>query len=497
MAKIVIKEIDETTAGSPAASTDIVFIPGFANTNANVIVLTGFGVAPTTSTVGSVYQDGDTVDAAKDDSAVNPTIVSNITEGKSWTCSGESSGSYTWTASDTYFAPHPENTPILCSSVTEFESYFGTEPYQFPAADAGVIFSPATTGNFYEKDDYERSYIMAKELIFAGIPVLYHNVVVRESGKKVAPAVSQIYAELSDVNGVMTELQDKGEYTVKYITSGAYPMFEYSSNANAKAMVTSAEKRGDAVAIVDHSNIPGRTLDPTSVDSVYGSVKTWAKSLNDDAKFATMFTPWGIYNCAQAPAKGKVQVLPASFGYLMSLAKSIKTNPNWLAIAGVTRGQVPYLTALNTTNRLSNAIADSYQPRTDVSINAITNIKPYGLTIWGNRTLFDNSDKGNLTASSFLNVRNLVSDVKKVAYTAAKSLLFEQDSNILWLNFKSAVEPTLDQMMSGYGISGYKIIRVPTSEKAKVVATIKIFPMYAVEDFEITVTLADQEVTVS
>ena len=52
-------------------------------------------------------------------------------------------------------------------------------------------------------------------------------------------------------------------------------------------------------------------------------------------------------------------------------------------------------------------------------------MSPFGLRIWGNRTLFDNSGKGNLTASSFLNIRNLCSDIKKTVWTAARTLTFE------------------------------------------------------------------------
>ena len=186
--------------------------------------------------------------------------------------------------------------------------------------------------------------------------------------------------------------------------------------------------------------------------------------------------------------------MPASFAFLISLGRSIQTNANWLAIAGVARGQVPYIVSLNTSERLTNTIADSYQGRTGVAINAITEIRPYGLTIWGNRTCLKNVD--NLVASSFLNIRNLVSDVKKLAYDTAKRAMFEQNSTVLWLNFKSAITPLLDRMQSGYGISGYKIIRQTTTEKAKVVALIRLYPVYAVEEFEITVIMSDEDVSV-
>ena len=193
---------------------------------------------------------------------------------------------------------------------------------------------------------------------------------------------------------------------------------------------------------------------------------------------------------------------------MIALARSIRTNNNWLAIAGIARGQVPYLTSLYTAKRLSNSIAEKYQPRNaETSINAITNIKPYGLTIWGNRTMKNNEDASNggddgLTATSFLNIRNMVSDVKKIAYNAAKTLMFEQNSDVLWVNFCSMITPLLDQLMSGQGLSNYKIIKEKLAKngqklpKAMLRATIKLWPIYAVEEFDITVELLDEDVSV-
>jgi hypothetical protein len=52
-------------------------------------------------------------------------------------------------------------------------------------------------------------------------------------------------------------------------------------------------------------------------------------------------------------------------------------------------------------------------------------------------------------------------------------------------------------MKTGAGLSGYKIIKGTTSEKAKLVAVIKLYPIYAVEDFDITVQMLDDEISVS
>jgi len=131
-----------------------------------------------------------------------------------------------------------------------------------------------------------------------------------------------------------------------------------------------------------------------------------------------MITPWyqtslaGRYYTANNSAV-TTAIMPGSFAFLKCLAKSIKTFPNWLAIAGVTRGFVPELISLHVNDVLTNAIADSYQDHNALNINAITNIKPYGYCIWGNRTLKNNVNIGGTTATSFLNIRNMLSDIKK------------------------------------------------------------------------------------
>lgn len=263
-------------------------------------------------------------------------------------------------------------------------------------------------------------------------------------------------------------------------------------------MIDLAQYRGDCVAIIDHHNNPSRAL--VGSNSVYNTLKSLGTN-NANSEYAAAFTPWIKVDCTTLAGKDITHTMPPSLGYLMALGKSNKTNANWLAIAGATRGQIPNLNAntpLNITGKLTNSIAENeYQNRDGVSINAITNINPFGYRIWGNRTLKNNSKEGNLTATSFLNIRNMVSDVKKVVYSACKRLMFEQNNDILWTNFKAEIEPTLNRMKTGAGISGYKIVKGTTTEKAKLVATIRLYPLYAVEDFDVTVTMEDEEITVS
>lgn len=724
MPSIVINEKDETLAGLAASSTDVAFVPGFAATNTNYLIFDISGVEadrftpgfPTKSKVENPdpQKSDDWVDANIENISFplndplisgtgdKPQFACNVIDKKTWKCvSNENDvadeGRYVWVEQDNYIQPCPENVPTLCTTLAEFETYFGKTPYQFgenaqseeknsvyDLFEAGVI--PRGNRYMYRSGDFEKSYTYAKELIRYGLPVVYENIcergtekfdygdsetatkgsvtynrselsatakdakftemgiysfefmgdgkwcmslncaeghiikniedyltitggahigdiiiikvtkdasitvevergdfegyisvnetvlksymvekgapvcnasvrckevngklcwvapdsegeervidiedmglIVREKKnvavgdyftfyckftrdyQKEEPSVKYLYNHLSDCYTNPDKLLDKGEYTIKYITSGAYPVYELKENVGevATAMIQCAYNRGDAVALIDHANNPERPLKGTDGSgSVYSHVKNKVENRlpkSDELNtFGAMFTPWATYSCTTAPANHQVITLPASFGYLTALGVSIVTNPNWIATAGVNRGLPPTIGSLDTIERLTNTIADSYQPRDNVAINAITFIKPYGLTIWGNRTLVSNAD-GNLKATSFLNIRNAVSDIKKLAYTSAKSLMFEQNSDLLWNKFKTKMTPLLDKMISGYGLSSYKLIRGTTKyngdplAKGEVAAIIKIVPLYAVEDFEITVVMSDENVDV-
>ena len=142
--------------------------------------------------------------------------------------------------------------------------------------------------------------------------------------------------------------------------------------------------------------------------------------------------------------------------------------------------------------------ADSYQERdAAININAITNVYPYGQCIMGNRTLNDNKESKGLIASSFLNLRNLVCDVKAKVREAAQTCLFEQNTDILWVNFKAQITPLLDRMVTGQGIKSYKIVKMPSKVKARLTAQIVLTPIYAIEDVYVTIVLTDDEAEIS
>ena len=65
----------------------------------------------------------------------------------------------------------PTNEPILCETLQDFQLIFGSEPYKFrtpqawPTTNAFTVGDnnavSNTMGKFYEKGEFEKSYIMA------------------------------------------------------------------------------------------------------------------------------------------------------------------------------------------------------------------------------------------------------------------------------------------------------------------------------------------------
>ena len=307
-------------------------------------------------------------------------------------------------------------------------------------------------------------------------------------------------------NSKLYTLMDKGEYQIKFLTLGAYPSFEFGLDKTGTGsietynifdnLIETAAKRGDCIALVDHTNNSTRTLQ-TTAGSVYANLSAYVKNSltitrkggdsEDSYTYGAMFTAYAIYKLSTQ--NNTQHTLPASFGYLSAFAASTQVNPNWYAVAGVSRGVPSGLIGLS--QNITNTIADLYQPRNNVAINCITNIKPYGYTIWGNRTLKNNSADGDLKALSFLNIRVLTCDLKKTLYQACKRYTFENNTDITWLNFKSQIEPVLAKMLSGNGIASYQIIKVATTKKATIEAIIRLVPIEPVEDWFITIELTD------
>ena len=364
--------------------------------------------------------------------------------------------------------------PYLFNSVSEFKTVFSEEN-----GDFSLLGYSDVTNNF------ERSQLYALSILQTGLPILF-DLVGGVGVETDSTAAGYLERMGSHISSNLDKLKDRNNYDIKFLTSGGY----YSSTFGG-TLISIAAARGDCTAIIDHSE-KSVALD---METDSGEIPN-----SENGKYGAMFTPWCTFQFPKWDSKKNTPLtsMPGSLAYLLAFASSVNANnANWLAAAGASRGGIPYLKAPLVV--LSEDNVAKYQRTSEknvgVSINPITNINPYGVIVWGNRTL--NQNTSGLVASSFLNIRQLCNDIKKTLYIACKSITFEQNSDLLWVKFKSRITPLLDQMQTGDGISGYQISKKKSTKKATLTAVIRIYPIEAVEDFDITLELADEDTTVS
>lgn len=349
----------------------------------------------------------------------------------------------------------------------------------------------------YEKlivgDDYSEgktyidgtSRLIIMRLINLGLKVL------------VASVEADVTSHLITDTEVFDELCDKTRFDIRFITTGL------TGNSLWEFALSAAQKRGDCVALLSFQE------NNSAFAYNAASMHETASTLNDTATgklgsgYASIFTPW--INVTQSSLNyplGKTSVkteylIPGCFAYLFAYARMISSGTSeWFAVAGVTRGKINELVSVNhefsaseievLQGRKGDDIDDTFE---GVSINTISTVRPYGHVIWGNRTTNVNSETEELKSVAFLNVRNLITTIKKVIYNATKKYTFDQNSAVLWDKFKKEIIPTLDEMKSGQGIVAYKLEQEKTTKKARIKAKLTIIPIESVEDFDIDIIL--------
>lgn len=402
-------------------------------------------------------------------------------------------------------------TPTLCRTVSEFQSVFGTTPYKF----AAIPGSKEPEQQEEVPASYDKGWIVANSLLNLGMQVLYIGIATKPDSVEAFEDTLQTY-DFSD-------LKDRSIYDFRFLTLGGYNTIPeggtYGDEDNPLNIVEVAKARKDCIALVDCKST-SVTYDEVMKDfntttTGAGKIPYAAISKKWEDTFVAAFAPWCTFNLSEfglAPISSGEEPnatevttidLPGSIVYLFAFAQSIQNYPTWYAAAGSVRGVSPYAyTPGQIYGELAVNTLETRAPGT-ATINAICNVNPYGYLMWGNRTLcpvgMTNSgeDTGeDLSASNFLNIRNLIIDIKKTLYQACRSLTFEQNNDTLWTKFTAAITPLLDTMKTSNGISGYKLTKGTPTNKAEMVATLRIVPIEAVEDFTIDIEIGDSlEVT--
>ena len=291
-------------------------------------------------------------------------------------------------------------------------------------------------------------------------------------------------------------LKDKSIFNFRYVMAGGcyaaevmnkiIALAEFNNDVElkqAEMLGGAVTGRGDCIALCD--------LDETSIDGS-DTMENIVRGLGLAAKAITASTNAALF-APTVQYAGDDLMYPASYHYLLCSANARKRYAEWYAVAGYARGVSP-IGVVKTSLQLGEIAINTLAPRiinnfTDRSVNLILTEKN-NFYLWGNRTAATLDNTG-LIFSHFLNIRQLCTSIKKAIYSACRLFTFDPNSDLLWINFVNAIKPTLEEMKADQGISDYKISKVIHKEKAVLKAKIRIIPIEAVEDFDITLSLED------
>lgn len=350
---------------------------------------------------------------------------------------------------------------------------------------------------------------IAYELLRLGYTVLF----------KVLNDATQNSIEEMIAESFWDQFKDRSIYNFRYVLSGlrgeyADPAvmnniskiatFNYDEAADSETqnllknvdLVGATHGRGDCIALVDinDSELASATSDLDLAKKIIIS----ANELTSADKYTGIFGPSVNYAMLDNEVEdfGGNKTFPASFHYLACAANTFTKFPEWYAVAGYTKGQ-SVRTVESTAAAIGERVINTVAPRAKITIDELTVTKSVNLVLkernnyflWGNRTAHPLGEE--LVFSHFLNIRQLCTSIKKQLYTACRKFTFDPNSDLLWVNFVNAIRPTLEAMRADYGINGYKIIKKTDNTKALLKAVIRIIPIEAVEDFDITISLEE------
>ena len=305
-------------------------------------------------------------------------------------------------------------------------------------------------------------------------------------------------------------LKDKSVFNFRYVMTGGY----YSASAmNLICELADFRKeialedadtygnpsgRGDCIALCDiDENIPGHEISANLTMRNLITNMGYAANMIQSNQYSALFGPKVTYVMDDKSVEpfGNNKTFPASFHYLACAARTFDRYNEWYAVAGYNRGISNYTVAA-TSVKLGEIAINTLAPRklntyTSKSINLILHERG-NYYLWGNRTGYALDNVG-IVFSHFLNIRQLCCSIKKQLYTACRQFTFDPNSDLLWINFVNAIKPTLEAMKADQGIKGYTISKAANegNKKALLTARIRIVPIEAVEDFDISIYLED------
>ena len=222
-------------------------------------------------------------------------------------------------------------------------------------------------------------------------------------------------------------------------------------------MVNTCEDRADALAVIDLPNIytpSHEAYKATKLARITSTPTLSANALRDrriDSSYGCTFYPWLQTRDSQT---GRLLWIPPSVAMMGVLASSERASDIWFAPAGFNRGGLSDGAAgIPVTAVTERLISKDRDILYEANINPIASFPSSGIVVFGQKTLQERQ-----SALDRINVRRLVIYLKKQISILSTQILFEQNVQATWTRFKALVEPFLSNVLTGFGITDYRLI---------------------------------------
>jgi hypothetical protein len=243
-----------------------------------------------------------------------------------------------------------------------------------------------------------------------------------------------------DYDRAFTLLSNKDEYRFNVLLAPGAGL----DTAAASDMISCAEGRGDAIAILDASR--------------YGQTITQAvtNAAGQSSNYGATYWPWVQLFSSNL---GKTVWCPPSTVIGGVLAFNDQVGAEWFAPAGLNRGGIP--SVVRAERRLSQTDRDTLYTG---NVNPLATFPGTGVCVWGQKTL-----QRKPTSLDRVNVRRLLIALKDFIGGVARNLVFEQNTTVTRNRFLSQVNPYLESVVQRQGLFAYKVVMDDTNNTPDVI----------------------------
>jgi len=262
---------------------------------------------------------------------------------------------------------------------------------------------------------------------------------------------AKLYGNISNVNTqglaatdytkVITLLSNADDYQFNIISAPG--LIKNLHSAQIDSILSLAENRGDAIAVVD----------TVEYGSTVGAAKTQATGMN--SSYGATYWPW----LQVQSATGKNVWVPASVVIPGIYAFTDGASAPWFAPAGLVRGGL--VGVIQAERKLTRTDRDTLY---NGKVNPIATFPGTGLAVFGQKTL-----QTKASALDRVNVRRLLIDLKKFIGGVSQGLVFEQNTITTRNKFLSTVNPYLESVTQRQGLYAYRVVMDDTNNTADVI----------------------------